>query len=60
MAMHSKMAPPFKAKAMKAPKAAPKLEMVANRVVGVAPKASKPMSVDADPSMVRPGHHKYV
>jgi hypothetical protein len=38
---------------------AKKLEMVANRVVGVAPKMGKPKSSEADPSMIRPGHHKY-
>lgn len=46
--------PPSK---IKAP--AKNLEMVANRVVGVAPKMGKPKSPDADPSMIRPGHHKY-
>jgi len=35
------------------------LEMVANRVVGVAPKMGKTKSPDADPSMIKPGHHKY-
>jgi len=36
-----------------------KLEMVANRVVGVA-LASKPvMSPSKDPSEIKPGHHVY-
>ena len=38
----------------------PKLEMVANRVVGMAPKAkSAPANPNNDPSQIKPGHHVY-
>jgi hypothetical protein len=47
--------PPSK---IKAPK---KLEMVANRVVGVAaPSKPAPANPNNDPSQVRPGHHRYL
>lgn len=36
-----------------------KLAVVANRVVGVAPKMGAPKSPDVDPSQIRPGHHVY-
>lgn len=38
----------------------PKFAMVANRVVGMAPKAKPaPANPNNDPSMIKPGHHRY-
>lgn len=51
---HPKLAN-FGAKSAKPPA---KPEMVANRVVGMV-KPSKPEPA-SDPSMIKPGHHKYV
>lgn len=45
-------------KPMAKPKRAIPVEMVANRVVGMV-KPSKP-EPSGDPSMIKPGHHKYV